>query len=223
MAGVGENMSRLNIGGGKCAVAGWDVLDKTGTKYKLRTKKMSYDIDLAVTKRWPIPDNTYAVVYSGHTLEHIPQESLSHVLAECYRIMEEGGVLRIQVPDARKFWDKAKEGDVEALRELLVAVATPLTNNNLVNYQEAATRLDNTWFIEFCDHYCKLGCGVKSPSAGAHRNWFDWEKLRKSLANAGFVSIRRAKQGDSKLADMRKHPFDRLIPQMSLYAECRKP
>ncbi len=227
MAKMGNDMRRLNIGGGarkhRHRMSGWDVLDKSGTKYNYPPKWLTYDIDLETLEPWAIPDNIYDVVYSGHTIEHIPNSSLPHVLSECHRVLKAGGLIRIQVPDAVHFWESARGGRKEELWKLLDMVATSLTNNNLVDWGQAAVDLDRMTYNQFCEHYCCLACDVENPSAGGHRNWFDYDKLDRAIAEAGFVSLRRAKPHDSECPEMRTHKFDRLIPDQSIYIEARKP
>jgi hypothetical protein len=49
--------------------------------------------------RLPLPDNGAALVYSSHFLEHIPRNQVPDFLAECWRILAPGGVLRLVLPD----------------------------------------------------------------------------------------------------------------------------
>lgn len=50
-------------------------------------------------KQLPIADKEVNVVYSSHFLEHIPHELVSDFLAECYRITQIGGYIRLVLPD----------------------------------------------------------------------------------------------------------------------------
>lgn len=49
--------------------------------------------------RLPLPDAAAALVYSSHFLEHIPRGQVPGFLAECWRILAPGGVLRLVLPD----------------------------------------------------------------------------------------------------------------------------
>jgi SAM-dependent methyltransferase len=49
--------------------------------------------------RLPLVDGAAQLVYSSHFLEHIPRNQVSAFLAECFRILKPGGVLRLVVPD----------------------------------------------------------------------------------------------------------------------------
>lgn len=49
--------------------------------------------------RLPFADNAVGVVYSSHFLEHVPRAAVAGVLAECFRVLQPGGILRLVLPD----------------------------------------------------------------------------------------------------------------------------
>jgi len=49
----------------------------------------------------PVPDQTFDIVFSSHTLEHFPWTSVDKVLKEWSRVLKVGGELRIAVPNLR--------------------------------------------------------------------------------------------------------------------------
>ena len=49
----------------------------------------------------PVPDQTFDIVYSSHTLEHFPWTSVDKVLKEWSRTLKVGGELRLVVPNLR--------------------------------------------------------------------------------------------------------------------------
>lgn len=78
---------------------------------------------LAHDLRKPLPLETGScrAVYHSHVLEHLPKETVSQFLAECFRVLSPGGVLRVVVPDleaiARLYLENlmiAAEGDADA-------------------------------------------------------------------------------------------------------------
>jgi predicted SAM-dependent methyltransferase len=52
-------------------------------------------------RRLPVPDQTFDIVYSSHTLEHFGYNSSQTVLREWTRILKVGGELRIVVPNLK--------------------------------------------------------------------------------------------------------------------------
>ena len=214
----------LNVGGATkgSRARGWEVLDLTGTKYHHPSACINYDVDLRKDEKWPIRDNTFKLIYSGHTLEHISPTSLDHVLDEIFRVMIPGGMFRVQVPDNELYWKHAVGGNLEEAQRLIVNVATALEKDTktLVNVIRDVNSMN---MKEFCDKYSSLARQVENPSHGGHLNWFVWNKLEGVLSAHGFTDIRRGEQNDSEAPEMRGRAFDRLIPKLSLYAECKKP
>lgn len=47
----------------------------------------------------PYDNNTFEVVYHSHVLEHFSKSDAEKFISECYRVLTEGGTLRIAVPD----------------------------------------------------------------------------------------------------------------------------
>jgi len=85
------NERRLHIGGG-VRVPGWEVLDVRPGPH------VDHVGDAADLSRFA--DNTFAVVYASHVLEHFDyQEELLLVLKEWRRVLVPGGRLLVSVPD----------------------------------------------------------------------------------------------------------------------------
>ncbi|MHB0915564.1 MAG: class I SAM-dependent methyltransferase [Thermoleophilia bacterium] len=58
----------------------------------------------------PVEDERFGLVYSAHLLEHLPDSQAVHaLLADCRRLVDEGGVIALLFPDAmamgRQFWN----------------------------------------------------------------------------------------------------------------------
>jgi SAM-dependent methyltransferase len=74
-----------------------------------------------LNKRLPFGDESFEVVYHSHVLEHLTKEQGKAFLAECFRVLKHGGILRVVVPDLERIarlylenLDKAEEGDERA-------------------------------------------------------------------------------------------------------------
>lgn len=55
------------------------------------------------TKRIPLDDSTAECIYSSHMLEHLSRDDARLFLKEVLRVLDNGGVLRIAVPDLQHF------------------------------------------------------------------------------------------------------------------------
>ena len=64
----------------------------------------------------PFQDDSCAAIFSEHLIEHVTREDADHLLAECYRVLANGGVLRLSTPDAGRFL-RSYAGDQKFLRD----------------------------------------------------------------------------------------------------------
>jgi len=100
---------KINIGCGVSGVPGWVNLDNSPTILLSR---------LPLLKRWlaipawprdvlrrdvrrglPFPDDSVSYIYSSHTFEHFAFDESLALGKECFRVLKEGGILRVVVPD----------------------------------------------------------------------------------------------------------------------------
>ena len=88
---------KLNIGGGAERKKGY-----VGVDIKPFPNCIVHDC----TKPFPLPDDSVQRIISEHLLEHLQQNEILDLLNECYRILENKGVLRIGVPDYNNPKDK---------------------------------------------------------------------------------------------------------------------
>jgi SAM-dependent methyltransferase len=71
----------------------------------------------------PYPTAVFEAVYHSHVLEHFPREAAFPFIAECFRVLRPGGILRVVVPDFERICrtylsalDGALRGDIDAER-----------------------------------------------------------------------------------------------------------
>ncbi len=70
----------------------------------------------------PFPGASFSAVYHSHVLEHLPRREAPRFLAECWRVLEPGGILRVVVPDLEgivrlyvRNLEAALDGDADSL------------------------------------------------------------------------------------------------------------
>ena len=78
-----------------------------------------YNINLKSFDELPFKDNSKRAIYSAHVFEHLGYDAVEKVLSECHRILVDGGVIRIEVPDAGLFVEAYKNDDAEFLRPFI--------------------------------------------------------------------------------------------------------
>lgn len=80
----------LNFGCGRRFVQSWKNIDLHAGDGVIRHR---------LPEPFPFSSESFEVVYSSHVLEHFTREEAQRVIAECYRILRPGGILRLVVPD----------------------------------------------------------------------------------------------------------------------------
>jgi predicted SAM-dependent methyltransferase len=152
-------------------------------------------VDLVLDLRRPLPfsDQSVDYCYSEHFLEHLfPDEGRRHI-QEVFRVLRDGGVYRVVVPDAIRFAEKYIEGDRE-----FFALAFPWAERPM----QAIYDIFN-W-------------------GGRHRNILDFPELELMAREAGFARVYRCEPNKSEYAIMRiDRPEPQRIAE-SLYVEMIK-
>lgn len=115
-------MARLHFGSFNCPKEGWLNTDVTPHLFVARVPRLAWVMHkigkmtderyeehrqgifkkiryLNVNKRWPYSNGAFEAIYSSHVVEHLPLRGAKVCLAESYRCLQQGGVLRISVPD----------------------------------------------------------------------------------------------------------------------------
>jgi predicted SAM-dependent methyltransferase len=202
-AGVRETMPlRLNIGCGPIQPEGWVNIDCSNraklaswlpwldwmlvtikvlppTEFNSRTRIAD------IRKRLIYADNTVDVIYSGETLEHLTHEQGGRFLAECFRVLRPGGVLRIRVPDNYLFWKQ------------YVSEYEQNQSRPREQWDDRHTRWVQMFFRDICVRRCGL------HSMGHYHKWmYDEISLTLALERAGFAGVQRRSLRDSRIPDV---------------------
>lgn len=81
----------INLGCGERFHPSWLNLDLSAASPDV--------VQCDLTKGIPVEDGKAGMVYSSAVLEHIPRVFVGQFLAECFRVLCPGGILRLSVPD----------------------------------------------------------------------------------------------------------------------------
>lgn len=206
---------RLNLGCGLQAPPGWTNVDGSWNarlaKHPLVRRALSklrllpqdkLEIPWSssilihdIRKPLPFPDNSAAVLYASHVLEHLYREEGQRLIVESFRVLEPGGVLRVVVPDLRAIVedylrngaDRPQPSDPDYFmpadivnQRLLMRWPTPVSSHLLY-------RIYNSW-----------------QDFHSHKWMYDADSLIALFKRAGFVDAARRDCYDSRIAGIRE-------------------
>ncbi len=92
LANLSQQNLCLNLGCGYRPMKGWINVDQA--------RGPEVQIVWDIRRGLPFRDGSCAAIFSEHLIEHVSKEEAQRLLAECYRVLEPGGVLRLSTPDA---------------------------------------------------------------------------------------------------------------------------
>jgi SAM-dependent methyltransferase len=165
--------------------------------------------------RLPFPDSTFEFCYSSHFFEHLEIWQVERLLAEIHRVLFNGGVCRIVVPDLEiitQAYVNYKQGNNGAFSNL------DLTRSPVIKMNE--------YFGNSYNKYIKVP-DILKPAAARwarkydHKFMYDYDLLRELLLKAGFGHVikqkfRYGKVPELDILDIENHQFE------SLYVEAIK-
>jgi predicted SAM-dependent methyltransferase len=211
-------MLKLNLGCGPVQPQGWVNVD--GSRRACFASRLSFFDRLMVwlkywpptefnhqtyyanlLKRLPWQDGSAEVVYMGEVLEHFTRDDGFRLLRECYRILEDNGVIRIRVPDNARFW-----------------------RNYLTEYEDVLSKPRQEWndqHSRWVEMFFRDICvrSLRGGSLGHYHKWmYDEVSLTKTLEAIGFTDVRRRGFLESSIQDV-----DQVETRDDLTVEARKP
>ena len=113
-----------------------------------------FEIDLC-SEKLAIPecDDSVALIYCSHTLEHLDRESSLRFLKECLRVLKKDGVMRVALPNTRNLFYSTlclinQKEMIESLYENYLTDATShvLTDTAKLDVKEITELLDESQF-----------------------------------------------------------------------------
>lgn len=151
---------KVNLGCGNFPIRGYVNVDADPT---VRADVCADAFDYLAA----LADASIAEVYAGHFLEHLDRPDATRFLAECFRVLEPGGVCALVVPDIR-----------EVLKRYV--------GNSL----EAEVMAGRVWQMNDLDDIC--GWFLYSTVQTSVHKWsYDEFTLRRAMQAAGFAVNRR--------------------------------
>jgi len=104
-----------NIGAGEFCHPNWTCVDRNTKWHAMNStgKGVGVRFNLFSLEPLPFEDNLGELVYISHTLGHIDDAAVKHVLKESFRILKKSGVIRIVVEDMDLFYRAWRNNDID--------------------------------------------------------------------------------------------------------------
>jgi SAM-dependent methyltransferase len=151
-------------------------------------------------KRLPMDSGVADLVYHSHVLEHFEHAVAKQFVSECYRILRNGGTLRVVVPDlevsARGYLNSVERRRIGASDRPAHERATRALLEQLVRRDLPATPRGGPLAI-----LERLLRGDAARAGDAHRWMYDELSLTDVLLDAGFTRVVRRDPSTSGVAD----------------------
>lgn len=207
------NQQFVQYGCGWCAPAGWRNFDASPT---LRFERIPFLGRLYTKNQAPFPknveygdivaglpvaDGSCQIVYCSHVLEHLALDDFRRALMNTYKILEDGGVFRLVMPD---------------LEYMITTYINDSSHEPAINFMNSA-QLGKEKRVRGVGGLIVLWLGNSQ-----HLWLWDYKSIQLELKKTGFKCIRRAYYGDSLYKDVFRavESFERW--ENSLGVECQK-
>jgi len=231
----------INFGSGAFFHRKWKNYDYPGQSayYKVIQGKQGKDfnsIDLC-SENLVIPelDNSVALIYCSHTLEHLDSASSLRFIKECHRILKKGGVLRLALPNTKNDFyllrclikNKGKSEDI--LKDYIQdATSHVLSDVKNLSFDCVLDVLRDSSFDshKFFNNIIKENPQFAEFDGGnpeRHINYWDFDRLVEVMNHVGFDFTIPTYQGSSVAMPFRNlHVFDTTEPHIAFYADVVK-
>ncbi len=166
--------------------------------------KLNHD----VTNKIPIDDSSIEFIYTSHLVEHLKIEDFYFFIKDCYRLLKEGGILRIVTPDLKE-WVKSYLNNDQELFKLHQQIMIENKGRPWSLIDHEYVQLPADYFMTICHNW-------------NHKWLFDYESISYHLKKCGFKNIINTGYRNSGYKDIERVEFNPEFYKPSLYIEVKK-
>lgn len=192
-------------------------------------------IDLcAANLQLPLEDNSVALIYCSHTLEHLESDRAIDFLRECYRVMKPGAVMRLAVPstDNDQKILSIVASQIQLSEDVKKQVASEVSKHLLTDSVHHDGRqlfklmqLSDFDARKYYESAVDMGINAEFSVAdpGRHISYWDYANLNEVARDLSFCACIPCYRGVSlEEPFLNLHVFDTTEPHISLYIELVK-
>jgi len=190
---------------------------------KLRLFPKAYDVKWPKNlklhdcrKGLPFNSNSTDFIYTSHFLEHLKKYEAKKLIEECYRVLKNGGIIRVVVPDLELLVKKYLEKDIGFFKKFS---ATLIKRGEGNSEPPLADYLVDNFYPDFYKQKFSLINRFMNLFIRPHLWMYDYESLRNLLEGLGFKNISRKLFKEGKVPDL---DILDIFPEVSLYVEAQK-
>jgi predicted SAM-dependent methyltransferase len=204
---------KINLGSGPAGINSWTNYDYgllpflgkyrlTSVFIKLGILPKSYDwkwpkLELVdIRSRWPVSDSSVDFVFCSQVLEHFNPDEGEKIINQIYRVLKNGGKLRLSVPD------------LERISKFYLEERKPDEVNEIL------------WGYKKQEYQGIMG-EIKKVFIRGHRWFYDRESIKKLLEKNGFSKVKFYKRTVGTVPDLKRMEIEE-HEKTSLYLEAVK-
>jgi predicted SAM-dependent methyltransferase len=179
----GERGLKLNLGCGRDVRAGWVNIDLAVGPGIGEVPTGARVIEFDLRRGLPLADESCALIYSSHFLEHLEYRHGIALTRDCHRCLERGGLLRLALPDFRLDLQAYLSGDRAYVAEL-DRIAAPDFGEDFELIRGMPPELRGRAMADYVNFFIY--------QYGEHKTIYDHENARLMLEYVGFDSVQRS-------------------------------
>lgn len=169
---------------------GWEKPDDSWIAIDCDASRGDFIADLNKIEKLPFLDNSVECIYASHTFEHVSIYNSDMLFKECYRVLREGGIIRIIIPDVVTSMNEYFNENFEF----------PLFKKRKENLEYTFGKKNATIFDCLRGDFISMTYQMHSLGEKklAHQNCWDYLSLKNDLENAGFKQVEKVGFRESK-------------------------
>ena len=178
----------LYVGSGSHKMEGFIHADISVYKLSKITdpSKKNIDIICDIAENIPLPEKSMELIFSRDTLEHLTWHELINHLVECNRILNDGGTIRMTLPNFDKMIERYKNKD-ENLDDAINSSEISTLLSPIENHTDLFINR-----ILYHDHFYL----------------HNYDTMKRALEKCGFGQIQNVKPGETNLDNLKKIFYD---------------
>jgi SAM-dependent methyltransferase len=203
---------KLHLGPGP----NWTKPDNHWIAVDIEPQRGDIIIDFNNFKSFPFKNNSVACIYGSHVFEHMSIYITQCIFEECYRVLLNGGIMRLILPDVEKSIKEYIKGNKD-FNLFKRRIQRAKKRDGLKEYT-----LFDCLREDFLSKSSQSSLGQNSL---AHQNAWDFETISKDLSLAGFSHVEKTHFQKSRTDDFSfegKYQSEANEIERSLYVEAIK-